>query len=95
MNLLFFWLKSVELAVERVGIRVSEGGHKINDDIIKRRYVRGIQNLFEIYLAIVDDALIFDNSFGTPELVFVKSENLELIFNQIKFDEIRKFKKRD
>lgn len=95
VNLLFFWLKSVELAVERVGIRVSEGGHKINDDVIKRRYVRGIQNLFEIYLAIVDDALIFDNSFGTPELVFVKSENLELIFNQIKFDEIRKFKKRD
>lgn len=44
--LLFFWLQNVELAKERVRIRVTEGGHKIDNDIIERRYIKGIKNLF-------------------------------------------------
>jgi len=42
-TLLFFWLKNVELAKERVKIRVSEGGHNIESDIIERRYIKGIE----------------------------------------------------
>jgi predicted ABC-type ATPase len=62
ITLLFFWLQSIELAKERVRIRVLEGGHNIAPEIIERRYYKGIKNLFEIYLPIVDGALIFDNS---------------------------------
>ena len=65
--LLFFWLQTVNLAKERVKIRVSEGGHNIEPQIIERRYKRGIKNLFDIYLPIVDGALIFDNSEGKYE----------------------------
>ena len=61
VTLLFFWLQNIELAKERVKIRVFEGGHNINPDVIERRYIRGIKNLFDIYLPIVDGALIFDN----------------------------------
>jgi predicted ABC-type ATPase len=90
--LLFLWLNSSDLAIERVGIRVLEGGHNIDNEVIKRRYVRGIRNLFEIYLPIADNALIFDNSFGIPELVYQKNFDQELILNAFKFDEIRKSK---
>lgn len=90
VRLLFLWLNSSDLAIERVGIRVSEGGHHIDNEVIKRRYFRGIQNLFEIYLPIADNALIFDNSYGTPELVFQKNLDIESILNPFKFDEIRK-----
>ena len=38
VTLLFFWLQSTELAIERVKTRVSEGGHHIDEDIIRRRY---------------------------------------------------------
>ena len=69
VTLLFFWLQSVELAIERVKTRVAEGGHNIEIEIIKRRYVRGIENLFNIYLPIIDGALIFDNSEGQHELI--------------------------
>lgn len=89
VQLIFFWLNSVDLAIERVGIRVSEGGHNIKEDVIKRRYLRGLKNLFDIYLPIVNKTLIFDNSSGDPELVFQKSEN-DYIINPIKFNEIRK-----
>jgi predicted ABC-type ATPase len=40
VTLLFFWLISTELAKERVKIRVSEGGHNIDSDVIERRYFR-------------------------------------------------------
>ncbi len=63
-TLLFFWLESSELATERVRIRVNEGGHNIPKDVIERRYLNGIKNLFDIYLEIVDQILIFDNSEG-------------------------------
>jgi predicted ABC-type ATPase len=57
VSLLFFWLNSIDLAIDRVRIRVSEGGHYIENHVIKRRYLRGIKNLFEIYLPIVDEGL--------------------------------------
>ncbi len=69
VTLLFFWLQNTELAKERVRIRVTEGGHNIDPDVIERRYFRGINNLFEIYLPLVDGVLIFDNSFGKHELI--------------------------
>ena len=50
VTLLFFWLQNVELAIERVKTRVIEGGHNIETEVIKRRYINGIKNLFEIYL---------------------------------------------
>ena len=38
VTLLYFWLSSPELAVERVARRVREGGHNIPKDVIYRRY---------------------------------------------------------
>lgn len=60
VTILYFWLQNVELAKERVRIRVMEGGHNIAEEVIERRYNRGAVNLFEIFLPIVDDAMIFD-----------------------------------
>lgn len=67
--LLFFWLYSPELAIDRVRLRVNEGGHNIPKDIILRRYTRGIINLFELYLSLADEWMIFDNSDVTPVMI--------------------------
>jgi len=75
VTLLFFWLDSVELAKERVKIRVSEGGHNIQEDDIVRRYERGLKNLFELYLPQVHKALIFDNSKNKPVIFAEKLED--------------------
>lgn len=84
VTLLFFWLQSVELAKERVKIRVSEGGHNIAPEVIERRYFNGIKNLFNIYLPIVDGALIFDNSQGKHELLAQKTVDGKMIINNEK-----------
>jgi predicted ABC-type ATPase len=92
ITLLFFWLQNIELAKERVKIRVFEGGHNIEPDVIERRYIRGIKNLFDIYLPIVDGALIFDNSEGKHELLADKQiDGLLTIVNQEKFNLLKKY----
>lgn len=60
--LIFFWLPSPEMAVERVAKRVSEGGHNIPSDVVYRRYYKGLENLFDVFMPIVDAWMIFDNS---------------------------------
>lgn len=92
ITLLFFWLENIELAKERVEIRVKEGGHNIPKDVIERRYIKGIKNLFEIYLDIVDGTLIFDNSYGKHELIAQKLEHEKmLVFNTKKINQLKKY----
>lgn len=92
VTLLFFWLQNVDLAIERVKTRVIEGGHNIETEIIKRRYKNRIKNLFEIYLSIVNEVMIFDNSGGKPELIAEKTLDSEInILNELKFNKLKKY----
>lgn len=42
VTLLYFWLDSPALAIQRVKKRVERGGHHIPDDVVERRYHRGL-----------------------------------------------------
>ncbi len=61
-QLLFFWLSSPELNIQRVAERVQNGGHHIPEDVIRRRYVAGLKNFFSLYLPLADDWRAFDNT---------------------------------
>lgn len=54
------------MAVARVARRVAAGGHSIPEDVIRRRYERGLENLFSNYLGIADAWRIVDNTDSTP-----------------------------
>ena len=62
VTLLFFWLKSPQLAIKRVAIRAAAGGHSVPEDTIIRRYEAGIDNLKKVYMPICDYWSIIDNS---------------------------------
>jgi predicted ABC-type ATPase len=62
INLLYFWLNDVNLAIERVKIRVSEGGHNIPEETIRRRYFRGIYNLSNRFIGLCDFWIVINNS---------------------------------
>jgi len=92
ITLLFFWLQSIELAKERVKMRVLEGGHNIPLDVIERRYIKGIKNLFDLYLPIVDGAYIFDNSEGKHELLASKKiDGILNVVNDKKFNLLKSY----
>jgi predicted ABC-type ATPase len=62
ISLVYFWLRSPELAVERVARRVASGGRSIPEEVIRRRYERGRKNLINLYLPLCDEWMILDNS---------------------------------
>lgn len=66
--LFFFYLPSIELAKQRVALRVSKGGHYIPADVIERRYVLGIRNLFA-FIKIVDRWRVYENTQSPPEKI--------------------------
>jgi len=69
VTLVYFWLQVPELAIQRVRLRVASGGHSVPEDTIIRRYGAGIDNLFHIYMPIVDYWMIIDNSNTPSKLV--------------------------
>jgi len=86
VTLLFFWLESAELAKERVKRRVAEGGHNIETDVIERRFLNGIKNLFDIYLPIVDICYIFDNTKGKRLRIAEKRIDTFVVLNEERFN---------
>lgn len=89
VTLLYFWLSSPELAVERVARRVSEGGHNIPKDVIYRRYEKGLKNLFNIFIPIVDSWMIVDNGVEPREIIAKGTKNQMKTFNDFKLDKIK------
>ncbi|GAB1354961.1 hypothetical protein MASR1M12_37010 [Erysipelotrichia bacterium] len=61
-SILFFWLESPQLAVNRVAERVMNGGHHVPEDVVKRRYEAGLANFFRFYQPVADHWEFFDNS---------------------------------
>ena len=57
-----FSLDSAQLAVRRVKLRVSLGGHDVPADVVRRRFARSQTNFFALYAPLADDWALFDNS---------------------------------
>ena len=54
VELVFFYLPSPQMAIKRIAHRVKHGGHHVPDDVVIRRYHRGLKNLKDIFMPIVD-----------------------------------------
>ncbi len=91
VTLLYFWLNSPELAVERVARRVREGGHNIPKDVIYRRYEKGLKNLFDIFIPIVDSWMIVDNGVEPREIIAKGTKAEMKTFNDFKLDKIKNY----
>jgi predicted ABC-type ATPase len=62
VSLVFVWIPSADLAVERVVARVRSGGHFIPEATVRRRYRVGLRSFFEVYQPLVDSWRLYDNS---------------------------------
>jgi predicted ABC-type ATPase len=61
LQLIYLCLKSIDDAIERVAIRVQNGGHNVSDSEIKSRYFAGFSNL-DSHFDFFDIIDIFDTS---------------------------------
>lgn len=69
VTVLYLWLNSPDLAVERVAARVRAGGHDIPEETIRRRYRMGLHYLFHSYMQTCDKWILADNS--TPPFAII------------------------
>ena len=80
IHLFFLWISSVKLALERIELRVQQGGHDIPEAVVRRRFNKGISNFFHFYRPVVDRWIIFNNSGDVPEVIaFEESGKLEIV----------------
>lgn len=91
VTLLFFWLNTPDLAVERVKDRVAAGGHNVNETTVRRRYRSGIKNLFDLYIPICDYWMITDNSMQPMEVIAKGNKRKENINNTLVYNKLKNY----
>ena len=68
VGLVFLALQTPEQAMNRVAKRVSQGGHDIPEEVIRRRFHAGLKNFDEIYKHRVDYWKKYDQMQGMMDL---------------------------
>ena len=90
IHLCFLWLSNVKLALNRIAERVQKGGHNVPEGVVRRRFGKGIYNLFNIYRPLLDFWILVDNSSPVPDIIsFEKSGKLTIV-NEEMFSKIIK-----
>jgi predicted ABC-type ATPase len=69
IKLFFLSLPSEEMAIERVRQRVTVGGHNVPENVVRRRFQKGLINFEELYKSIVDEWVLYDNTGDQPVVI--------------------------
>jgi len=89
VTILFFWINSPQLAIERIRDRVISGGHHVPDDIVIRRYERGLYNFLNLYIPICDYWILIDNTINPYETIAKGVRNNTNVINNMKWEKIK------
>ena len=69
IDMVFLWLPSVQLALQRIAVRVRQGGHAVPRADVVRRFDRSWTNFRGIYRPLADAWAVYDNSGEVPRLL--------------------------
>lgn len=89
IQLFFLWIPTVEMALARIADRVRRGGHDIPEQVVRRRFHKGLQNLFTRYQSVLDSWMLFDNSGAMPKLIAREELGEIRVFDHALFARIR------
>jgi len=88
--LYFLWVDNIDIALGRVADRVRRGGHNVPGNIVRRRFNRGLPNLFNLYRPLLDLWVIFDNSTDHPVMIACEEDGDLEIIDAVLFSKISK-----
>ena len=54
------------------------GGHSVPEDVVRRRYDKGLSNFNSIYSSLSDFWVIYDNSAEVPKMVAFKKTRIRM-----------------
>jgi predicted ABC-type ATPase len=70
----FLWVRDVETTLHRIRQRVHEGGHNIDPDVSRRRFLKTIQNFFAVYRPLCDTWELFVNDPKGLRLLIIEKD---------------------
>ncbi len=84
ITIVFLFAESPEILIQRIAERVSKGGHFVPDEDVRRRFMRGKQNFWNIYKNLAGSWSLFYNTndgfkkiaAGEKEKTIIIEENL-------------------
>lgn len=85
VRIIYIVLRSADLQVQRVRMRVSEGGHDVEEEKIRSRRARSFEQ-FAWFIQKADACYIYDNSTAEPELLGGKIGNGLIRFRRLPSD---------
>jgi len=94
IHVFFLWLPDVKIALARIADRVRRGGHDIPEEVVRRRFHKGLQNLFRLYRTLLDSWTIFDNSGVLPHPIAREEVGELRVFDEDLFTKISEGKER-
>ena len=62
VKLVYLWLATPKIALDRIRQRVEEGGHDVPEEVVLRRFHSGWRNLKSIYWNLPNEVIVYDNS---------------------------------
>lgn len=86
IRLVYLFLENPEICIERIEIRVKDGGHHVPDEDVRRRFFRSKQNFWNYYRFEADSWQLFFNSEFEFEEVAIGLENDFSVENRPLFD---------
>jgi predicted ABC-type ATPase len=78
INLLYFFVNSIEESLRRIQRRVEQGGHHVSEADVRRRFPRSALNFYH-YASACDHWTVFDNNDYAPQIVVDFSDTLPTI----------------
>lgn len=89
--MVFVFLDSADVCVDRVSERCQKGGHNVPESDIRRRFGRSLVNFWEIYRPLSDHWLLVNNSgrvpidvaIGTTDTISVRDSARFRLFQQL------------
>jgi predicted ABC-type ATPase len=90
IHVFFLCLRNVRLAEKRIADRVSKGGHHVPTAVVRRRFGKGLRNLFGAYQPVFDTIHLYDNS-ETGLVRIAKREGGDwVVVNQELYEAVRR-----
>jgi predicted ABC-type ATPase len=84
----FLYLNSAEQHVQRVKARTGKGGHHVPENDVRRRYIRSIQNFWNIYRSVSMTWTIINSSVGSYIEIARGSYSEYNIIEEDKFEQL-------
>ncbi len=92
VHIFFLWISGVELALERIRLRVRNGGHAIPEATVRRRFGRSPRNFLHVYKPLANSWTIFDNSGDVPKTIAIEESGKIEILDPDAFNVLLKYK---